>query len=109
MKNKTKTNPNDAAFSNANNTYGNPSVGYGLTKREYFAALAMQGLMNRSDLVQRLSQTGSLYTGLMSKIAVIAVEQASALICELNKETIKPSELTEKEISELKENDEDLK
>ena len=49
---------------------------YGLTKREYFASMAMQGLLsNPND--HSLSQKA---------IAISSVEMADALIKELNKE-----------------------
>ena len=97
MKYKYKTNQSDAAFSNACDAYGNPTVGYGLTKREYFAAMAMQGFLANS------------YSTRNSQLAELAVNQADSLIEELNKESVKPSELTSEEIEELKKNDEDLK
>ena len=50
----------------------------GLTKREYFAALAMQGLMAAdADKVNRWSPR---------MLAQVAVDNADALIDELNKE-----------------------
>lgn len=102
-----KTQPNDAAFSGASDGYGNPTVGYGLTKREYFAAVAMQGLLANSyndGFNKPLSHASN------EEIAVMSVGQADALIKELSKiEKIKPSELTPEEIDELKKNDEDLK
>jgi len=45
----------------------------GLTKREYFAAMAMQGLLARAS------------TGLSSQYADLAVDCADALIQQLNK------------------------
>lgn len=62
-----KTNPNDPVIEV-----------FGVTKREYFAALAMQGL-----LANRYSN------GERHEIANIAVNQADALIAELNKEPAK--------------------
>jgi hypothetical protein len=47
---------------------------YGLTKREYFAALAMQGLISDSNIATTYS-----------KYAEHAVQAADALIAELNK------------------------
>jgi len=61
-----KTEPNDQAFATPN----------GLTKREYFAALAMQGMLANEN-----SWHVSEYT-----IAQAAIGQADALINELNKE-----------------------
>lgn len=54
-----------------------PSGAYGLTKREYFAALAMQGLL-----------AGSNWPGVVigpCQIADHAVEFADALLAELDK------------------------
>jgi hypothetical protein len=54
----------------------------GLTKREYFAGLAMQGMLANSysnDFIQTLSQANRY------DIAELAVEQADALIELLNK------------------------
>ena len=53
-------------------TYGDT----GLTKREYFAAMAMQGI----------SANASLTSTSFEKIAEWSVKQADALIEELNKE-----------------------
>ncbi len=81
---KVKTNPDesvspeDKRYLPRFNTHG-----YGLTKREYFAALAMQGLQtsNFEELLERDMD--------VHKIARIALEQADALIEELNKKTSK--------------------
>lgn len=51
----------------------------GLTKREYFAALAMQGQMANEEILVRYG----LYA---ADIARAAVAQADALIAALNKE-----------------------
>ena len=47
---------------------------YGLTKREYFAALALQGLLSQSQFLIN-----------SEKFAKFAVEAADALMAELNK------------------------
>lgn len=55
----------------------------GLTKREYFAAMAMQGMLANSysdGVTQPLSSANNI------QIAEMAVSQADALIAELNKE-----------------------
>lgn len=66
------TNGNDRAFATQF------SDQEGLTKREYFAAMAMQGIMaNSDDAITRFSH---------EDIALIAVSTADALIAELNKE-----------------------
>ena len=63
-----KTNGDERAFS--------PATGIGLTKREYFAALAMQGYCAHPLVDVRIT-------------ASWAVQQADALIAELNKERAK--------------------
>lgn len=70
-----KTNPNDSAFSNPRNM----EVGHdaaGLTKREYFAAIAMQGFIS----CQHYDFTVSA-----DNCAKMSLEYADALIAELNK------------------------
>jgi hypothetical protein len=69
------TNPNDSAFSKSG--FYDPYNSYvsgeeGLTKREYFAAMAMQGILNSEFLD-------------IKRFAKLAVEAADALIAELNK------------------------
>jgi hypothetical protein len=54
-------------------TYGNAPAKY-LTKREYFAAMAMQGLCTSPELTIEIT-------------AVLAVKQAELLIKSLNKTT----------------------
>ena len=73
-----KVNPNDAAFARPTShteNYGTYSPEYGLTKREYFAAKAMQGLL-----------TVIHHTDRPYNVAKEAVMTADALIEELNKE-----------------------
>jgi hypothetical protein len=72
------TNSDDAAFP-VFSSYGQVRVAAGgLTKREYFAALAMQGLMAAdADKVNRWSPR---------QIAQVSVDNAEALIDELNVE-----------------------
>jgi hypothetical protein len=72
------THPNDAAFSKS--AFYHPDGGIdtpqeGLTKREYFAAMAMQGFFSATHH----SDTNVEY------FAPIAVQAADALIAELNK------------------------
>lgn len=74
------TNGNDSIFIAKGVTLD--GIGYinkqGLTKRELFAAMAMQGMLaDASD--NYLSERGYIY-------AEIAVKRADALIAELNKE-----------------------
>lgn len=54
--------------------------GGGLTKREYFAGLAMQGQITNAEILVRYG----LYA---ADVARAAVEQADALIAALNKES----------------------
>lgn len=66
-----KCNPNDPAF---------PSSGLlGLTTREYFAGLALQGFL-------AMHADSSATAPMPSKTAIYCVEYADALITELNKE-----------------------
>lgn len=77
-----KTNPDDTInviVETINDPYGNPAMGCvsgGLTKREYFAAMAMQGI---------LANTENSYRSLKS-IANSSVEIANELIKALNNE-----------------------
>lgn len=64
-----KTNPEDPAFPSTGKVLSGISEYGGLTKREYFAALAMQGYL--------ASGRGYMH--------IWAVEEADALIAELNK------------------------
>lgn len=82
------TNPNDAAFS-VNGEIPDRSwhptniemyekyAGNGLTKREYFAAMAMQGLMTKPKVSPTWSEA-------VLQRARIACAMADALIVELN-------------------------
>ena len=68
------TRPNDFAFPHAiKSPSGDMLLNAGLTKREYFAAIAMHGIVaNPSSSIDSVSR--------------LAVEYADALIRELNKE-----------------------
>lgn len=68
------TNPDHPAFLKADHMYMSE---LGLTKREYFAAMAMQGIEAR--------QPGGKLSG-FDEFAYLAVQMADALIAELNKE-----------------------
>lgn len=58
----------------------------GLTKREYFAALALQGILASRELQECLYRDAALSNVSGSQVLVNeAVEQADALITELNK------------------------
>ena len=80
------TNPNDAAFSKSafvsiDGMVDNPEIG--LTKLEYFSAMAMQGL-RASSLKTSYRGTTELWSS--ASIAKQAVSDAKALINELNKQ-----------------------
>lgn len=82
------TNPNDLTASafDAENDFDNlggaflrrliPNPNGGLTKREYFAAMAMQGLLAESKINE-------------ATVAILAVDYADELIKRLNKEQTK--------------------
>jgi hypothetical protein len=76
---KEKTNPNDSAtgFAWSQEQQGTS----GLTKREYFAAMAMQGLLARSEF----SWEQEIQFGHCVQCAKLAVQAADSLIAELNK------------------------
>ena len=74
---KQKTYPNDSAFTktatyNPNTLNHNGDDAYGLTKREYFAAMAMQGFVSKYG------------TDYLEECAKDSVKQADALIKALN-------------------------
>ncbi|HNC40313.1 MAG TPA: hypothetical protein PK522_00865 [Nitrosomonas sp.] len=87
-----KTNPNDLAYPLPNHNFTDKNreqyiarLAPGLTKREYFAAMAMQGLNANGELVKALAIKGDVdYPG--EFIATMACNSADALIDELNKE-----------------------
>ena len=54
----------------------------GLTKREYFAAMAMQGAIANTGVAKQANGEPQTY----SSLSVIAVKAADALIIELNKQ-----------------------
>jgi hypothetical protein len=86
---KKETNPNDAALPIHDGIWDKEQRGFfnnvgdrsplGLTKREHFAALAMQGLCVGK-------KTNDIMTGQCVDIANEAVEIADALIAALNEE-----------------------
>lgn len=67
-----ETNPNEPTFPIIS---GNHVIGVGLTKREYFAAMAMQGIITNKDGLDIK----------IERIAESAVDMADTLIEELNK------------------------
>lgn len=68
------TNPNEPI--NSGTEYGNPQWKWGLTKREFFAAMAMQGFaqFGWTDDIER-----------PGKIAIHSIALADAIIYQLNK------------------------
>jgi hypothetical protein len=71
-----ETFPNDLAFARPSShtvEYGSSSAKDGLTKREYFAAMAMQGFISKYGI------------GIPLTISEESVKQADALIEALNK------------------------
>ena len=72
------TNPYDPAFTDHPIS---DQVWTGLTKREYFAAMAMQGLLS-SDIPE---STGNTPADRRSYLARTSIQIADALIAELNK------------------------
>jgi len=72
-----KTAPNVNAFPRM---FGNDAPKDGLTKREYFAAVALQGILAREDNYPYKSKDDFL-----KSITSISVELADQLIIELNK------------------------
>ena len=55
----------------------------GLTKREYFAAMAMQGLINENHPAQIINEKSE---ALLNEISKVSVNAADALITALNKQ-----------------------
>jgi hypothetical protein len=70
-----KTDGKDRAFARSATNQGYGS--HGITKREYFAAIALQGLMANSHITERLKTP---------EISILAIRGADALIDALNKE-----------------------
>ncbi len=84
------TTPNDCAFTIPES--GELPAAMGLTKREYFAAMAMQGCISAITLQDLADAAAKGISGIQfsATVAVTAVKDADALITELNKE--KPNE-----------------
>lgn len=82
-----KTNPNESAFPEVQNEPQFNTHTYGLTKREYFAGLAMQGLssipLDENKILPMLKEAEIT---LAQACAIDAVEYADALIEALNQE-----------------------
>lgn len=75
--------PSDNAFPTQGNAASGELEG-GLTKREYFAAMAMQGLLANSG--DEVPKVGSMVGWNFESIAAHAICVADNLIAELNKE-----------------------
>lgn len=82
------TNGNDTAFPIDTNDLS--EVKLGLTKREYFAAMAMQGLCASGFGTDKhiQSQTEEVGSNVSEAMAVFSVDIADTLIAELNKATL---------------------
>lgn len=77
------TNPNDPAFLTIENyPSGSKAISSGLTKREWYAGLAMMGLLANSHIAQK----AEIRDKTVSDLARWSVEDADALIEALNKE-----------------------
>ena len=76
------TNPNDNTYPNKseNRQIGTSEFTGGLTKREYFAALAMEGMCSGDQTLGPATESDILF------VARRSVSMADALIAELNKE-----------------------
>lgn len=70
---------------------GTKIINPGLTTREYFAAMAMQGLCSDSQMLKAAMQIEGKNTD--KQIAKMSVEMADALIAELDKPT--PAQIAE--------------
>ena len=81
------TNPNDPAFQHINTEGLTGNWSFGLTKREYFAAMAMQGILSNSVLLKWLDGQADNFLKIDTKIASanFAIQNADALIQEFNK------------------------
>ena len=80
------TNGNDLAYPTFDQNGICPSSSEGLTKREYFAAMAMQGLCQEGAWSKTIqNQSEALGSTSSESIAVYAVDLADALIEALNK------------------------
>lgn len=89
-----RTEPNDAAFArptnNIHSTQADEIAQTGLSKREYFAAMALQGLSSNSFISEILVKSDKQGKIMGHKeediIAITATQYADSLIAELNKE-----------------------
>jgi hypothetical protein len=79
---KTKSDDPITGFASPNPHVGGGSIG--LTKREYFAVMAMQGLATR----EQIDANRNWNEGRKEELSLYAVKMADALIAELNKEKL---------------------
>lgn len=61
------------------------NIGTSLTKREYFTALAMQGMLANPQCIAAMLEAGMTPENSGSFLAIASVEQADAIIEQLNK------------------------
>jgi len=89
-----KTKPNDLVTYNVETSYHYDkhgqrqtvqSVDGGLTKREYFAAMAMQGLLANPMVIEAMLVLNKTQEQLARATAISSLQSADALIVELNK------------------------
>lgn len=93
------TNPNDQAYPMAagptitEDGFTNPvhPESYGLTKREYFAAMAMQALVANSANFEFFQRTAIDPKEVREQTAITAIQFADALILALNQPDAKES------------------
>ena len=87
-----RTDPIDPAFPTCHEKAWQNAEGriinQGLTKREYFAAMAMQGIISNKGIVQLIIEQNSEPEFVHSVGSKMALAWADALIAELNKETL---------------------
>lgn len=79
-----KTNANDFVDLNGNGSPASPTRG--LTKREYFAGLAMQGLLAGKEGELIINCDRNYFDHIVEALSRTSVEYADALIEQLNKE-----------------------
>lgn len=67
------------------NLVGSVMDSSGLTKRELFAAMAMQGLLANTNIIAKDPHNGAICNYASSALGEFAVERADALLTELAK------------------------
>ncbi len=79
-------NANELAFPNRNRAEPNDEYSdYGLTKREYFAAMAMQGFLANPLALETAANDDVIKAAFAGHIAAMSVECADALLVELER------------------------